>query len=69
MKTKSASVRLTLGEWAELDYAAELHGWSRNDEVRWRLAQHAVPVPQAVSQGQTSIFEELGSEGDGGSSS
>lgn len=62
-QTKSASVRLTLYEWAELDYAAREHGRTRNDEIRWRLAQHRVPMPEPVSQGQTSIFDEAPEEG------
>lgn len=36
-KTISKAVRLTVEEWAELDYAAKVHGCTRNDEVRRRL--------------------------------
>lgn len=58
-KTKSASVRLTLEEWAELDYTAAKRGRTRNDEIRWRLAQHAEQLPVAVTQGQLSVFDVL----------
>ena len=36
-KTISKAVRLTVEEWAELDYAAKIHSCTRNDEVRRRL--------------------------------
>lgn len=61
-KTKSASIRLTLEEWAELDYAAAKHGRTRNDEVRYRLRIFAENVPQDVEEGQSSIFDVLPGE-------
>ena len=36
-KTAAKSTGLTIREWAELDYAAEMHGRTRNAEVRWHL--------------------------------
>ena len=59
-KTAAKSIRLTVREWAELDYAAEMHGCTRNDEVRWRLAQRAVEMPGWVMlDEQTSIYDCL----------
>ena len=58
-KTKSASIRLTLDEWAELDYAAKKHGRTRNDEVRYRLRYFAEHVPEDVDAGQASIFDVI----------
>lgn len=64
--TAAKTIRLTLYEWAELDYAAAKRGRNRNEEIRWRLAQHALPLPDAVAQGQISIFDELPGDGAGG---
>lgn len=56
--SKTMGVRLPLTDWAEIEYAAKLHGRTRNDEIKWRLAQHRVEVPPEVCDGQTSIFDE-----------
>ena len=50
-KTVSKTVRLTIEEWAELDYAAKIHGRTRNDEIRKRLFQErAIPAPKTLTK-------------------
>lgn len=57
-RTQSRTVRLTVEEWAELDYAASVRGRTRNDEVRWRLAQHRVVMPPpGPLEGQLSLAD------------
>lgn len=50
-KTVSKTVRLTIEEWAELDYAAKIHGRTRNDEIRKRLfRERAIPAPKTLTK-------------------
>ncbi len=42
-KTVSKTVRLTIEEWAVLDYAAKIHDRTRNDEIRKRLFSENEP--------------------------
>lgn len=50
-KTVSKTVRLTIEEWAELDYAAKVHGRARNDEIRKRLFRgRAIPAPKTLTK-------------------
>lgn len=60
-KTVAKSVRLSYGEWDELDAAAKANRRTRNDEIRWRLAQHRLPTFSDLPkvEGQTSIFDAL----------
>lgn len=57
-RTRVRSVRLPLERWAELEYAARLHGRCLNDEVKARLDAAAVPVPAEVAEGQMALFGE-----------
>lgn len=50
-KSKSKSIRLSLEDWAEVEYAAALHGWGVNDEIKDRIHRLAVDVPAEVSEG------------------
>lgn len=61
LKTMAKSVRLTYGEWEELDAAAKANRRTRNDEIRWRLAQHRLPTFSDLPtvEGQTNIFDAL----------
>lgn len=56
-KSKAKSIRLSLEQWAELEYAASLHGHGVNDEVKARIAAGAVEMPVERPEGQTSIFD------------
>lgn len=48
-KTVSKTVRLTIEEWAELDYAAKIHDRTRNDEIRKRLIrERAIPASKTL---------------------
>lgn len=50
-KTVSKTVRLTVEEWAELDYAAKGHDHTRNDEIRKRLIrERAIPAPKMLTK-------------------
>lgn len=50
-KTVSRTVRLTVEEWAELDYAAKVHDRTRNDEIRERLfRERAIPAPNTLTK-------------------
>lgn len=50
-KTISKTVRLMIEEWAELDYAAKIHGRTRNDEIRKRLfRERAIPAPKTLTK-------------------
>lgn len=50
-KTVSKTVRLTVEEWAELDYAAKIHDRTRNDEIRKRLfRERAIPAPKTLTK-------------------
>lgn len=50
-KTVSKSVRLTVEEWAELDYAAKIHDRTRNDEIRKRLfRERAIPASKTLTK-------------------
>lgn len=56
--SKTLGVRLPLTDWAEVEHAAKLHGRTRNEEIRWRIAQHRVEMPPEACEGQASIFDE-----------
>lgn len=58
--TVSKSIRLTVMEWAELDFAATMHGCDRNTEIRRRLAAHRVPmeIPQVEGQEQLEFVDD-----------
>jgi hypothetical protein len=58
--TQAKSIRLTVAEWAELEYAARLHGCDRNTEIRRRLAAHRVAMEIPQVEGQEQI--EFGSD-------
>lgn len=50
-KTVSRTVRLTVEEWAELDYAAKVHDRTRNDEIRKRIFQkRTIPAPKTLTK-------------------
>lgn len=54
-KTQARTIRLSTEQWAELDYAAAVNGRTRNDEIKWRLEQHRVQMPEVVADGQTAM--------------
>lgn len=54
-KSKAKSIRLSLEDWAEVEYAARLHGCGVNDEIKSRIHALAVEVPPEVADGQTSF--------------
>lgn len=54
-KTQARTIRLSTEQWAELDYAAAVNGRTRNDEIKWRLEQHRVQMPEVVVDGQTAM--------------
>lgn len=41
-------------DWAEVEYAAALHGWGVNDEIKDRIHRLAVDVPAEVADGHHS---------------
>lgn len=54
-KSQTKGLRLTLEDWAEVEYAAKIHGWGRNDEIKDRIHRLAVEMPEEVADGQTSL--------------
>lgn len=54
-KSKAKSIRLSMEDWAEVEYAAALHGWGVNDEIKDRIHRLAVEVPAEVSDGQMAM--------------
>ena len=36
-RTQVKTVRLANADWLELELAAEQHGWTVNDEIKWRV--------------------------------
>lgn len=62
--TVSKSIRLTVTEWTELDFAAKKHGCDRNTEIRRRLAAHrvAIEIPQVEGQEQLEFADGSATE-------
>lgn len=54
-KSRAKSVRLSLEDWAELEYAAKLHGHGVNDEIKERVHAGAVPMPVTQLEGQQEL--------------
>lgn len=55
MKSKAKSIRLSIEDWAEIEYAARLHGVGVNDEIKARIHVGAEDVPVEVAEGQMCI--------------
>lgn len=55
--SKAKSIRLSNEMWAEVEYAAALHGVGVNDEIKARIQAGAVEMPVERPDGQTSIFD------------
>lgn len=54
-KSKAKSIRLSMEDWAEVEYAAHLHGVGVNDEIKNRIHAGAVEMPTEVVEGQTAF--------------
>lgn len=61
--SKTMGVRLSNEVWAEVEHAAALRGRTRNEEIAWRIAQHAIELPRDDIDGQTTIWDVLGEDG------
>lgn len=55
MRSKAKSIRLSLEDWAEVEYAAQLHGHGVNDEIKARIKALAVEMPVTQLPGQISL--------------
>ncbi len=56
-KSKAKTIRLSMEDWAEVEYAASLHGHGVNDEIKERIHALAVEVPPEVAEGQQALFD------------